>query len=49
MFNDEEDFLFYDVDEPISLIIDLDDLENLCYELEGKLLSANTTNVCATA
>ena len=49
MFNDENDFSFYDVDEPLSLIIDLDDLENSCYELEGKSLSANTTNVCATA
>ena len=49
MFNNEDDFLFYDDEEPISLIIDLDDLENWCYELEGKLSLANTTNVCATA
>ena len=36
MFDDEDDFLFYDDDEPISLIIDPDDLVNSCGELKGK-------------
>ena len=49
IFNNEDDLWFYDVDESISLIIDLNDLENLCYEFEEKVLSANTTNVCDTA
>ena len=49
IFNNEDDFWFNDVDESISLIIDLNDLENLCYELEWKLLSANTTKIYATA
>ena len=48
MFDDEADFLFYD-EEPISLMIDLNDLENLYNELEAKLSSANSTNVSATA
>ena len=49
IFNNEDDFCFYDVDEYVSLIIDQNDLENSCYEFEEKLLSANTTNVCDTA
>ena len=49
IFNNKDDFRFYDVDVSISLIIDLNDLVNSCYELEEIILSDNTTKICATA
>ena len=48
MYDDEDDFLFCD-DEPISLMVDLNDLERSVEELEAKLSSSEAPNIGATA